>query len=303
MKRLASALTLLSIAIAPLHAETGPRTVVATHDLSEPVTEAIAARSAGEARRVLLVFDIDNTLLTMPQYLGSDRWFNHNAALIQSGSNPDFQSMDQLIAAQAMLFGLSSMELTQPDIPDLIARAQTAGVDIMLLSARGPDFFDLSVRELRRNSVRWQAPTVCAFFLCSVDGRYDETALRRAFTQTGLPMPAAPPRPIVIADGVMLAAGQNKGAMLDLLITALGQDRISQVVFVDDSERNVTAVAASQTPVPISIYHYRRIPTAVSDGEARNGSKQYRLLFRTLCSTVHSVLCMQETAKTDGDRR
>ncbi len=303
MKRLALALALISVVMAPARAEAPARTVVQTDDLSAPVAEAIAAQPQKAGSRVLLVFDIDNTLLTMPQYLGSDRWFNYNAELISVGRNPDFATMDQLIAAQAMLFGVSTMDLTQPDIPELIARARAAGVDIMLLSARGPDFYDISVRELRRTGVRWQAPVVCAFFLCSPDGRYDAEALQSAFTQIGTPTHAGGLRPIIIADGVMLAAGQNKGAMLDLMVTALGKDRISRIVFVDDSERNVSAVATSQTPVPISIYHYRRVPTAVSETEARAGSKQYRLFLKSLCQTVRSALCPLEPAKAAGDHR
>lgn len=303
MKRLALALTLFSVVMDPVRAETPARIVLQTNDLAEPVAEAVGEQPQKIGSRVLLVFDIDNTLLTMPQYLGSDRWFNYNAELIAAGHNLDFATMDHLIAAQAMLFSVSTMDLTQPDIPDLGARARAAGVDIMLLSARGPDFYDLSVRELRRSELHWQAPVVCAFFLCSPDGRYDADALRTAFAQIGTPVPAGGLRPIIIADGVMLAAGQNKGAMLDLMVTALGKDRISRIVFVDDSERNVAAVAASQVPVPISIYHYRRVPTAVSESEARASSKQYRLFLKALCQTVRSALCSAEHAKAAGDHR
>jgi len=298
--RLALACMMLAIAIAPVRAETTSRTVAETDDLSEAIAEAIAAQRAVEGKRVLLVFDIDNTLLTMPQYLGSDRWFNHNAELIAAGHNPDFATMDHLISAQAMLFGLSTMELTQPDIPDLIMQATNAGIDVMLLTARGPDFFDVSVRELERNGVRWKAPTVCSIILCSADGRFDEIALTRALAHIGVPAPEGTLRPIKISQGVMLVAGQNKGALLDLLITALGQEHISQVVFVDDSERNVIAVAGSNTAVPLSVYHYRRVPTAVSDREARAGSKQYRLLMQAICSNVQSALCASAATSLDG---
>lgn len=303
MKRLALTLALISVLMTPARAEAPARNVVQTNDLSAPVAEAIAAQPQKPGSRVLLVFDIDNTLLTMPQYLGSDRWFNYNAELISAGRNPDFTTMDQLIAAQAMLFSVSTMDLTQPDVPELVARARAAGVDIMLLSARGPDSYDLSVRELRRAGVRWQAPVVCAFFLCSPDGRYGTEALQSAFTLVGTPAPAGGLRPIIIADGVMLAAGQDKGAMLDLMVTALGTDRISRIVFVDDSERNVSAVATSRTPVPISIYHYRRVPAAVSEGEARAGRQQYRLLLKSLCQTVRTALCSIEPAEAAGDHR
>lgn len=285
------ALAWLLIANGTAMAQTPSRPIVETQDLREPIDEAIRIASSLRDRKVLLVFDIDNTLLTMPQFLGSDRWFNYHQGLINSGQDAEFSSIDQLIATQAYLFGLASMKPTQPDIPALLVSAQRAGVQVILLTARGAQLADSTIRELARNQVDWAPAVVCAFFLCSIDGKYDAEAVRRAFALIGNAEAAATARSIRLSDGILFSSGQNKGTMLQLLTAALQPERFSEVIFVDDGRKNVENVAASELGPTTAVYQYRRVPVAITPAEIKTARKQLQSIRAAVCGAMETALC------------
>lgn len=262
-----------------------------TKDLASAFAAAKAMRLRSSQGRVLLILDIDNTVLTMPQYLGGDRWFNHHAARIAAGTDPYFVTMSELIAARVALFGVASMDATQAGIPALLAEAKAARIDVFLLSARGADLYDGTRRELDRNAIRFDAPYTCAFILCAGDGINGDREIRAALTAIGETPSAAAYRNIVIRDGVMLVAGQNKGVMRKLLMSAIGGRGYVGVVVADDGRRNIDALAASGNPVPLSLFHYVRSATAVTETEDRRARMELRALRAALCSAVQAALC------------
>src|SRR3546814_15022980 len=72
------------------------------------------------------------------------------------------------------------------------------------------DLYDATRRELDRNAIRFDAPYACAFFLCTGNGVYGDREIRAALAAIGENPPASPYRNILIRDGVMLVAGQDK---------------------------------------------------------------------------------------------
>ena len=297
--RLVSVLAALSIGAAPALARgdsgtiSAPVAVHETADLGDAFRAANNARSAAPRGRVLLILDIDNTLLTMPQYLGGDGWFNHHAAMIAAGSDPDFRDMGELIAAQTMLFGIGSMRATEQGIPAMLTEAARQKIDLFLLSARGPDLYDATRRELDRSGLRIEAPYACSFFLCTDDGIYGDSEIRAALTAIGeVPQPSSY-RKILIRDGVMLVAGQDKGVMLKLLMGAIGGQDYAHVVVADDGRKNIDALAASGNPVPMTLFHYRRIDPSVTAGEEKAARVRFQALTAALCAAVQSALCRE----------
>ena len=268
-----------------------PVTVSDTNDLGTAIADAEAAGKAGPGARVLLVFDIDNTLLTMPQFLGSDQWFNYHAAQIAAKTDPYFTSFNDLIGVQSALFGLGSMQPTQPDAGALVGRAQASGADVFLLSARGPDLFDVTERELGRNGIAVRPLGTCSLLLCSADGAYGDADIRKAVTASGVAPAAGPYRGIVIRSGLLLGAGQNKGTMLRVLLAAIGAQRYSKIVFVDDTQANIDAVAASGIPIPLALYHYTRITPGAPSDQVKTSDQQLQSLLRDLCPALRSALC------------
>lgn len=262
-----------------------------TDDLNVAVAEALASRSEGANHRVLLIFDIDNTLLTMPQFLGSDQWFNYHAGQITAGKDPDFAAFSDLIAVQTTLFSLGSMHPTQSDVGSLIEKANNAGIDIYLLSARGPELYSVTKRELGRNSIAFQAPVACSFVICSLGGSYGDSEIRHAIMAAGGTAQTPSYREIVMRDGVMMVAGQDKGTMLRVLLAALLPKTYDQIIFVDDTQKNIDAVAAAQVSMPISLYHYTRIQTTPARNDLDTSERQWKALRRTICISLTTSIC------------
>lgn len=303
---MACLLAALSVGAGPLLAREGSDAFAAPVAVRETTSLADAFRAAeaatGHQSRVLLILDIDNTLLTMPQYLGGDRWFNYHTALIAAKTDPNFSNMDELIAAQTMLFGVASMRTTEPGIPAMLAEAGRHRIDVFLLSARGPELYDATRRELDRNGLQVEAPYACSFFLCSADGLYRDDEIRAALAAIGEEASGSPYRNILIRNGVMLVAGQDKGVMLKLLMGAIGGRRYTHVVVADDGRKNIDALAASRNPVSMTLFHYRRVDTSVSVAEDQAARGQFAVLTAALCAAVQSALCGDGDAVT-GPRK
>src|SRR5688572_20735843 len=81
--------------------------------------------------RVLLVLDIDNTLLAMDHDLGSDQWFEWQRYLLDHEPRSDelvANSFDELLEAQGLLFSVGRMHPPQRDLPKIISRWQGRGI-------------------------------------------------------------------------------------------------------------------------------------------------------------------------------
>ena len=68
-------------------------------------------------------------------------------------------------------------------------------------------------------------------------------------------------------NGIMLVAGQNKGAMLQLLLASTDYRRIASIVFVDDTVHNVENVdkAFDQTVREIEVFRYAFMDADIDD--------------------------------------
>lgn len=180
-------------------------------------------RSKYSARDILIVLDIDNTLLRANQSLGSDQWFEwQNEAITKGTAEASFKSVDELFKAQANYYQLSSMSLTDASLPQITSALQTAGHHMFLLTSRSPILRNVTERELKRNKL-W-------------------------FSQSS-PMPGIPEEfqvapfknPVSFMNGIFMTAGHHKGEALDYLMRRSGR-RYKAVVFVDDLERHTKRV-------------------------------------------------------------
>jgi hypothetical protein len=98
--------------------------------------------------RVLLVFDMDNTLLSMDQDFGSDEWYNWQRALAAD----DPAKIKSLTEIQGILFDLSAMHPPEPGVqPRVVAALQDRGFAAIVLTGRSPLYRSATERELGRN--------------------------------------------------------------------------------------------------------------------------------------------------------
>jgi len=216
-------------------------------------------------RRVLLVLDIDNTLLAMRQPLGSDQWFEWQRYLIEhhpASPHAVASSFEGLLEAQGLLYNLGQMRPTQPDLPAIIARLQGRGIYTLVLTARGDEFRVATERELRRNGYDF---AISALPVQGVPGGlylpYDlDDPEADGLTQREVAaFRLGEPRPVSYSRGIMMTAGQSKGAML-LSILHRAAVEPEAIVYVDDNMRHVGFVfaAVAGRGQEITAFHYKR---------------------------------------------
>lgn len=239
-----------------------------------PVAEAAADMAARfGAGRVLVAFDLDNTLLTAVHELGSDPWYDWQSALSKTDPCDPRLVVDRL-AAQGALFQVGAMRPTEPGLPELLAQLATAGHPLMLITARGHDFRLPTFRELRRNGLS---------FLEAAPGPY-----------RGLADPImiqGAKRPVRYEDGVLMLAGQHKGRMLLALYQQLGLELPVAVVFADDKDYNITAMAEGLEQAGLSgeLFQYDRELARVQAFDQGAAAAEWKRLEPAL-RTVEAVM-------------
>jgi len=219
-----------------------------TNSLVYVVEDAEGLAKTHGTKRVLVVFDIDNTLMAMEQGLGSDQWYDWQSKL-QLADPCDARLVSDRLAVQGALYYISAMRPTQPDAAQLVQRLQDEGLNVIALTSRGPAFRLATFRELRRNGY--------SFYESAIGpgrGYPDEF------------VPAGGSRTARYEDGVFLTAGQHKGDMLRALLEKTGTPRPAVVVMADDKERNLRAVMETfeGTGTAVHAWRYSREDGVVS---------------------------------------
>lgn len=202
---------------------------------------------------ILVVFDIDNTLLAMKTDVGSDQWYDWQKNLKKS-DECDPRLVENLLASQGALFFSGSMRPTQADAADVIRKLQQQGVQVMAETARGWSFVLPTMRELRRNQMDFRATAP------GPPAGYGEF------------QPQSAVRPLLYSDGVYMLAGQHKGDMLMELLTKIGDQLPQAIIVIDDKTYNLTAY--EETAKRLNLNLYSIYYTGVSDWVANFDTKK-----------------------------
>ncbi|EGF91612.1 hypothetical protein ABI_30290 [Asticcacaulis biprosthecium C19] len=260
-------------------------------DLAQPVQAALKAKSRG--RNVIVVFDIDNTLLTMPQDLGGDTWFNWQRSLDDNDA-----AFDALLRNNSLFLQASAMQPTQADAAALVKQLQTAGIPVYALSARGSYLRGSTETALKASGIDLTKAPECGPPLCIRRGDLRDKEIRYAARWVGLKLPAGTYREITVSDGVMLVSGQDKGVMLNLLLRSLPA-RYSDVYFVDDTFHNIENVqkAAPWIGPKVHPFSYERYwPDAeafMQDAQRQAKSDEdFAKIKASLCAAVRAHICL-----------
>jgi hypothetical protein len=200
-----------------------------TDDLGMVADWALSMAADHGTENILVVFDIDNTLLAMEQGLGSDQWYYWQKDLAADDPcNP--MQVGNRFAVQGAMFHESAMRATQADAAEQVRRIQDAGITTIALTSRGTDYRLQTFRELRRQDISFWASAIPP--------------------QRGWPgdfLPDNGLRPVRYEDGVFLTTGQHKGAMLQALLDKAGVAWPAVIVVADDKQENLDAVMETFT--------------------------------------------------------
>jgi hypothetical protein len=239
--------------------------IIATDDFRDVASTVLDYAEEIGPRRVLLALDIDNTLLAMNGALGSDQWFEWQRYLLDHEPASDdlvADSFEGLLEAQGTLFLLGRMHPPQRELPSIIRDLQSRGIHTLVLTARGPEFRVATERELRRNGYDFDATALPvrkvprgAYLPYVLDDLEADGLSRR----DAIALDLQPPKPITYEGGIMMTAGQPKGAMLRTILHHADAD-IRAIVYADDHIRHVAYVfaAIAGRGREITGFHYTR---------------------------------------------
>lgn len=215
--------------------------------------------------RVLVVFDIDNTLLAMDHDLGSDQWFNWQAELLANSPKSKqliAQDFPGLLDAQGILFDLTGMHAPQANGAELFGLLQKQSFMTLVLTSRGDDFRPFTERELSKNGFATAKNALPASLPA---GKTFLPYKAENLTKSGLTQKEMErfklkaPRPVSYSNGIYMSAGQHKGAIL-LTVLAKSKRTVSAVVFIDDHAKHTDRVfeAVSGRGIEVITFRYSK---------------------------------------------
>ena len=235
----------------------------ALHQDEQPVSQiltvndlapAIAQAAALPLRSTLVVFDIDDTLLTATEFFGSDKWYDwqRGRALSPNGQPLVIEDADKvscLFDTLGITYEIATNRPTQDNMSALVNQVKN---DQLLLTARSGAYRAATKRELSHNGLDFSDK---AFTPADIGYHYDFTHDGRTATVT-------------YVDGIFMVQGMNKGVMLLDLLARTGRS-YETVLFVDDKTKNIKNMAFAMQTAGIDFYgfHYVKVDKTVSLAE------------------------------------
>ncbi|MCD9030474.1 DUF2608 domain-containing protein [Luteimonas sp. Y-2-2-4F] len=281
----------LATAAAPQPAPLQPRQVERIANLDEATARAQALAARHGAGRVLVVYDIDSTLLRATR-----RWPDLDPL--------EARSRDGYRQVERTLMYLTAQAPTEADAAAEVAALQAAGIAVYALTARGTDMRDMTERELRANGIAFPDAPECGPPLCVRRGVLPAQAVmaaaRQVLGEAELDrLGFGRGRDVSVSDGVVMASGLHKGVVLRLLLASLGRD-YDAVVMVDDLARNADDVraAAERMPQEVAVLHYRPPSPPVLPGDDAEAERQWRAMRDAICGGLAPRWCA-EAAEAD----
>lgn len=193
---------------------------------------------------VLVVLDIDNTILTSDIDLGGDIWYQWQTEKLALKPKPKQKINDCFYEdAIGLLYQLGTMRLTDTLIPNYISTWQAAQITTFALTSRNPNSRQATERELIKNNVDFtKNPLKIDKSLIYLQHYNDYQSLS-------------------YINGIMMTTGLNKGEMLELILDKSPQ-KFEAIIFVDDSKKNVVNLVEKYKTtenIDLTIFHYQKV--------------------------------------------
>ncbi|MBN2690036.1 MAG: DUF2608 domain-containing protein [Gammaproteobacteria bacterium] len=213
-------------------------------------------------QNVLLIFDMDNTLVVGNHRLGSVPWWNWQSRLLTTHPNSKLlaaHTFKGLLKVQGILFNLYGMHLVDPKIAPDITNLQREGYKAIVLSLRGDSFRSISEQTLEQNHLNFIKSAIGPYR--GYPGTYYPYRLNN-LARYGISKNLAKEehlgkaRPISYMNGILMAEGLNKGAML-LALLKKTQYQPKAIIFVDDLNKNVINITDAFQKVNIETVAFR----------------------------------------------
>ena len=206
---------------------------------------------------ILVVFDIDDTLLQSSSFFGGDTWYNwqrgrpieHVSRGIENIADKD--KIQCIFDKLGVFFELGQQMPTEAGAAGLVSRLQ-AKYAVMALTSRAPGYRSGTERELIRANIDFSTSHLLPGF----------QTLAFDFDDSGRSARVS------YENGIAMTSGSNKGLVLQDLLGKLNRS-YSAIFFIDDGKRNIDnmQVAWQNKKTFVDIYHYVGVDKTISDSD------------------------------------
>lgn len=245
INKLQRALTVSALAF--FLAACSPRQTVTGPGFSKPaISEVVPSKNLSDVKnylapefgRTLVVFDIDDTLLTSESFFGSDHWYQWQGTL--ASKDPSYVPCK--FDVNAINYETETLEKTEADGAQIVNSIEA---DKIIVTARSPYSRGPTLRELQNTGYALPLP---------LDD--DPNGLAYGWQDP----PSSKEAAVSYDDGVLMVSGRNKGKLLLDLLARL-KVHYDHVILVDDGAGNIKAMQDALLEAGIHFHglHYTRI--------------------------------------------
>ena len=202
---------------------------------------------------MLIVFDIDNTIIEPVQTLGSDQWFHHRIETYLSyGYNPS-DALQTALKEWMSVQNITKVKLVEDGIDKVIADLQEQGFTVMGLTTRGLGMCLRTIEQLDTVGVsfRESSPTKEEIHFMNERG-------------------------ILFRSGILFTAATHKGEALRMLLKRAGYQAKS-VMFVNDKYSHIVPIeeVCEGEEIPFIGLRYGHVDEKVKNFPEQIGEVQF----------------------------
>ncbi len=167
---------------------------------------------------MLIVFDIDNTIIEPVQTLGSDQWFHHRLTEYKSYGYDDANALEMALREWMAVQNITSVKLVEEETGSIIKDLQSKGYKIIGLTTRGLGMSTRTIHQLESVEVNLEltAPSKEEFHFMNERG-------------------------VLYRDGVLFTANTHKGEALRKYLQTIGYTPKS-IMFINDKYSHIVPV-------------------------------------------------------------
>jgi len=207
----------------------------------------------------LVVFDIDNTLLRLPNDFGSEQWFLWQSDLLKRNVHTlplVTDSVEYLLQAQSWIYYQNPMFVVDGREKQWIEYLHRMGSAVIALTSRSLNVKEATLRELYRNQISLSSarslglqvePKV--YFPYQLD-RLAESGLT---PQDVNDFKLGPANYVSFDLGAFITQGQNKGVMLKTLLHRMSR-RFKSIIFIDDRLAHIESMKKMASSISEKVY-------------------------------------------------
>lgn len=217
--------------------------------------------------KTLVGWDLDNTLVTTPQELGSDEWFYFNVNRRVNEGHDFIHALHLVLPTYFFIQFNSPLILTDAIIPHMLKRFADENVYTLALTARSLYIADRTIEQLQNISISFHLP---------------------ANVPTDFYLPLK--NPAIYKGGILFSGNNDKG---DVLIYFLRYTQLypDHIVFIDDKDHNLenVKIAVESNRIRFTGLRYSGCDAKVAAFDPEQAERQMeQLLSERIINPIHA---------------